>query len=71
MVREIDGRTLILKVFNENIGKDFTVTELSEKLNIAVATISKYILLLEAEGKVEIRIVGNAYLVKMKGDNNG
>ena len=71
MVAEIDGREIILKFLNENIDKDFTLSELAEKLSLCLGTISKYVLLLEAEGQVETRRVGRAYLVKLKVVVNG
>jgi len=41
-------------------------TEIAKKLDITVATASKYVDILVAEGKLEIQKVGNVDIVKIK-----
>lgn len=55
-----------------NLLKDYpdglTQIQISEKINTTPPTISKYIAILEAEGKVFIRDLGRVNLVRLKAD---
>lgn len=59
-----DKKQKIIRVLNNN---EFSIAEISEKIGLSEATVSKYCHVLEAEGKVRMRRRGNMKLISLKG----
>ena len=51
----------------DSFGK--TTNQLIELVNASQATITKYTLVLEAEGKIECRVIGGIKVFRLKGSN--
>ena len=56
---------LIINLLKDN-PKGLMVTEIAEKLKISYLTSSKYIDILEAKGKIEIRYIGQGRMIYLK-----
>jgi Mn-dependent DtxR family transcriptional regulator len=47
---------------------DLSIKEIARRLGVSRVTVSKYVAILEAEGRVECRVVGRAKLYRLKQD---
>jgi Mn-dependent DtxR family transcriptional regulator len=63
MAEEVRGN--ILKLINST-DEELSVKDLSDKLNYAYSTVLKWVDILYAEGKIQVRDFGNIKLVKKK-----
>lgn len=62
----------ILGFLKENPDTEFSITEISRKLEISLNTVSKWVEILKIEGKIIVRELPNIKLVKMKvGEEDG
>ena len=62
----IDKKLMILNAIQEEFPKDLSIQEISDKTHISRETVSKYILVLEAEEKIiKTREIGKAKMYKI------
>ena len=64
-IKEATMKKKILELLRFNT-EGLTITEISKKLGIHHTTASKYLAVIEAEGKLECRNIGMAKLFKIK-----
>jgi DNA-binding Lrp family transcriptional regulator len=65
MSKEIKEK--IIKELEKVFPCDLSITEIAEKVGISDITASKYVSVLQAEGKIEVsRRIGNAVLFRLK-----
>jgi len=66
MSKEIKEK--IIKELEKVFPCDLSITEIAEKVGISDITASKYVSVLQAEGKIEVsRKIGNAIMYKVRG----
>ena len=61
-----DTKERVLKLLEEVYPQDLPISEIAKRLGISRNTASKYVAILEAEGKIECRFIGKAKLCKIK-----
>jgi len=64
---EEDTKMRILKVLEEAAPQDLSIQEIADRAEVSRETASKYVMILEAEGKVEkSREIGKAKLYRIR-----
>ena len=61
-----DTKERVLKLLEEVYPQDLPISEIAKRLGISRNTASKYVAILETEGKIECRFIGKAKLCKIK-----
>jgi DNA-binding transcriptional ArsR family regulator len=61
-----DVKERILGLLKQVYPLDLSIKEIARRLSVSRVTVSKYVAVLEAEGRVECRVVGRAKLYRLK-----
>jgi biotin operon repressor len=64
-----DVKERVLELLKQVYPLDLSIKEIAGRLGVSRVTVSKYVAVLEAEGKIECRIVGRAKLYRLKQDS--
>jgi DNA-binding IclR family transcriptional regulator len=64
---DVKGR--VLELLKQAYPLDLPIKEMARRLGISRTTASKYVAVLEAEGRIECRVVGRAELYRLKQDS--
>jgi DNA-binding IclR family transcriptional regulator len=56
----------VLELLRQVYPLDLSIKEIARRLGVSRVTVSKYVAVLEAEGRVECRVVGRAKLYRLK-----
>jgi len=62
----VNVRDRIIELLESIYPLDISLKDIASRLKVSRGTVSKYIAVLEAEGKVECRMVGRVKLCKLK-----
>ena len=57
----------VLELLKQVYPQDLPFSEIAGRLGVSRNTVSKYIAVLEAEGRIECRLVGKAKLCRVRG----
>lgn len=61
-----DVKERVLGLLKKVYPLDLSIKEIAGRLGVSRVTVSKYVAVLEAEGKIECRVVGRAKLYRLK-----
>ena len=64
-----DVKERILELLKQVHPLDLSIKEIAGRLGVSRVTVSKYVAVLEAEGRIECRVVGRAKLYRLKRDS--